>query len=471
MLVLHPISLSQKKEETEIKKNYSEIPDEVSRILTDEAISLIDRIKYAEERKSEGWYSYNKMLELLSIPNTTYSRYLRVIRSNNKRLYNRVASGKISVTTACDFLRMPKYPFYERLESINADILYIASRYAIYVYQDQCYFAIASKKRDHSDTMKEQYWERLYLIDRKSYAIDTIIQLIEEGYVIRQDLRFSKGYKESTSTLRHYIYAAYHSVNLDVVANDGVWFIKPPTIKEVTDLRISNLKGSLDIKIPAITGHTAMVKRGKDIVITRKVDGLVAYLDYSPELFRVLKCYGALHTKANDNRLCLYIDDKHDIYLYHLRMIEHLYGLPHDTEGLIANIDRFRAEQLSQKRIVDHLDNDCSNNRLSNLMLMTLGDNNRKAKIMQDIKNLGLPYFCWAERYDDTAITLRAGYMSQFKQPYFITEGVFTVGQFLEEARTFADTAREQLAVREAFDDLERRLNSKDNNTQYGGNN
>ncbi len=204
------------------------------------------------------------------------------------------------------------------------------------------------------------------------------------------------------------------------------------------------------------------MRRGKDIVITRKVDGLVTYVDYSPELYHVLNSYGALHTKANDKRLSLCIDGKHDVYLYHLRMIEHLYGLPKDTEELIANIDRFRAEQLGQDYIVDHIDNDSTNDRLSNLMLITTGQNNAKRYIKEGLEKVGYPFFLWAERYDNTAIKMQAGYISQFKRPCFMVEGVFTVKQFLEEAQCFVDSAREQCTIFEEFDKLEKELQKQE---------
>lgn len=453
------------------------MPDEALRIITDESISLLDRIKYAEGRKSEEWYSCDRVMNLIGVPSTTFNRYQLVIRANNDEIYHRVATGKLRVSMAVDLLKQMDYPFRDRLKRMGASIIYIGSRHVIYEYRNSCYLGVAYPARERNNTsLKEaHYLERLYRIDNEPYAVDTIIKLINDGYSIGGTLLVRTPDWKSAGALRHYLYAAYHHTGVDQILREKVEYKKktkwPSAGVVCADLRITNLIGPREKKAQFTTGKTTVIRRGKDIVITQKVDGLVTYVDYSPELYRVLNGYGVLHTKSDDKRLSLYIDGEHDVYLYHLRMIEHLYGLPEDTKGLIASIDRFRAEQLGQKYIVDHLDNDCSNNRLSNLMLMTLSDNNRKAKIMQDIKNLGLPYFCWAERYDDTAITLRAGYMSQFKQPYFITEGVFTVGQFLEEARTFTDTAREQLAVREAFDNLERRLNEKDNNTQYGGNN
>lgn len=438
--------------------NYRKMPDEILNILTDESISLIDRVRIADKGRSEGLYAVSTAINLLKIKSTTYHRYLRVVKSGNTEIYNRVATGNLTITSALDLLCAPDYPFRGRLEKIGANVLYISSRYVVYQYQNQCFLGVAyPDKESHCDCLKKEYTEQLYQIDNESYAIDTIIDLLREGYTIAYNLSVKNQRRENAGTLRHYIYAAYHKADITRILSSDVRFKTKKANGTVMDLRKENLRGPLEREIPPISGWTAVMRRGKDIVITRKVDGLVTYTDYSPELYRVLKGYGALHTKANDNRLCLYIDDKHDIYLYHLRMIEHLYGLPHDTEGLIANIERFRDEYMRQGMVIDHIDNDCTNDRLSNLMLMSLENNSAKSAIMRAIKKLGYPFFCWAERYDDTAITLQAGYFSQFKRPYYMVEGVFTVKQFLEEAQNFVDCAREECTIYDEFERLKRK--------------
>ena len=101
-------------------------------------------------------------------------------------------------------------------------------------------------------------------------------------------------------------------------------------------------------------------------------------------------------------------------------------------------------------------DNDSTNDRLSNLMLITTGQNNAKRYIKEGLEKVGYPFFLWAERYDNTAIKMQAGYISQFKRPCFMVEGVFTVKQFLEEAQCFVDSAREQCTIFEEFDKLEK---------------
>lgn len=438
--------------------NYRKMPDEILNVLTDESISLIDRVRIADSGRREGLYDVSSVLSLLKMKSTTYHRYLRVVKSGNTDIYNRVATGNLKITTAVDLLNMPDYPFSSRLEKMRANVLFIASRYVVYQYQDQCFFGVSyPDNTSHCDCLKREYKEQLYLIDNESYAVDTIIDLLREGYTIAYNLSIRNPRRENAGTLRHYIYAAYHKADIARILSSVVKFKTRKAVGTIVDLRMDNLSGPLEKEIPPISGWTAVMRRGKDLVITRKVDGLVTYTDYSPELYRVLKGYGALHTKANDNRLCLYIDDKHDIYLYHLRMIEHLYGLPHDTDGLIANIERFRDEYLRKGMIVDHIDNDCTNDKLSNLMLMSLENNSAKSAIMRAIKKLGYPFFCWAERYDDTAITLRAGYFSQFKRPCYIVEGVFTVKQFLEETQNFVDCAREECAIHDEFEKMERK--------------
>ena len=440
------------------------------RVLTDQTISLIDRIKFAEDRKSERWYSCDRVMTLVGVPSTTFNRYQLVIRANNDEIYHRVASGKLSVTTAVDLLRQMDYPFRDRLERMGASIIYLGSRHVIYQYRNNCYLGIAypSKAQKNNSLKEAHYLERLYRIDDEPYAVDTISKLINDCYSIGATLLVRTPDWKSAGALRQYLYAAYHKVNIDQILREKVEYrqkTKWPSAGVVcADLRITNLIGPMEKKAPIITGKTTVVRRGKDIVITRKVDGLVTYVDYSPELYRILNSYGALHTKSDDKRLSLYIDGEHDVYLYHLRMIEHLYGLPENTEGLIANIDRFRAEQLGQEYIVDHLDNDCHNNRLSNLMLMTVGQNNTKQCIREGLEKIGYPFFLWAERYDNTLIKMLAGYISQFKCPFFMVEGVFTVKQFLEQAQCFVDSAREQCAILEEFDKLENELQKQEEN-------
>lgn len=467
MLVLHPHYQYQNKEGTDIKKIYINIPDEVRRVLTDESISLIDRIKFAEDRKAERWYSYDRVMTLVGVPSTTFNRYQLVIRANNDEIYHRVATGKLRVSMAVDLLKQMDYPFRDRLKRMGASIIYIGSRHVIYEYRNSCYLGVAYPAREHNNSLKEtDYLERLYRIDNEPYAVDTIIRLINDGYSIGRTLLVRTPDWKSAGALRHYLYAAYHHTDLAQILREKIEYKKKTKWHSAgvvcADLRIANLIGPKEKEAQLITGKTSMVRRGKDIVITQKVDGLVTYVDYSPELYRVLNGYGALHTKSDDKRLSLCIDDKHDVYLYHLRMIEHLYGLPVDTEGLIANIDRFRAEQLGQECIVDHLDNDCHNNRLSNLMLMTVGQNNTKQSIREGLEKIGYPFFLWAERYDNTAIRMQAGYISQFKRPCFMVEGVFTVKQFLEEAQCFVDSAREQCIIIEEFDKLEEELQKQE---------
>lgn len=447
------------------------VPSDVQQVLTDKSISLIDRIKYAEDRKTEGWYNCDRVMTLIGVPSTTYYRHRLLIKAKNDEIYHRVATGRLSVTTAVDLLRQMDYPFRGRLERMGASIIYIGSRHVIYRYRNRCYLAVAYPSRtSKSNSIKEtQYREKLYRIDDKSYAIDTIVKMIEDGYSIGADLLVRTPDWKWAGALRHHLYAAYHKENLDQILREKVEYKQkkkwPSAGVVCADLRIANLIGPVEKrKSSLVTGKTVVVRRGKDIVIIRRADGLVTYTDYSPALHRVLNGYGALHTKSEDKRLSLYIDDEHDVYVYHLRLIEHLYGLPEDTEGLIANIDRFRVEQLGQEYIVDHLDNDCHNNRLSNLMPMTIGQNNVKKSIKESLEKIGYPFFLWAERYDNTSITMQAGYISQFKRPCYMVEGVFTVKEFLEEAQRFVDCAREECTINEEFDKLENELKKQEEN-------
>ena len=420
--------------------------------LMDQSVSTIDRIKLAEKARNEKQINYKTALELLNVPNTTYCRHLQVIRSGNEEIYNFVSSGAMSVTTAVALLKMPAYPFVERLERMGASIILDAGAYVIYEFQQQRYLGIAyTANNDHKDTLKKQFAERLYLIDNEPYATETIKNLINEGYSIGRTLRIVSPDRKRKGTLCHHLYAGYHNLDVNEILSKPVSFKVKSVNNAITDLRICNLSGPK----PSISGQTKIYKRGKDMVIVRKVDGLVTYTDYSPDLYRVLTSYGCLHTKTGDNRLALYINKNHSIYIYHLRMIEHLYGLPKDTTELIDNIERLRDEYFGKGMQIDHLDNDCCNNRLSNLMLMTISENGKKRGIVKSIQNLGYPFFCWAERYDDTAVKMQAGYSSQFKKPVFMTEGVFSVKEFLHEAQTFADQARENVTVFDAFENLE----------------
>lgn len=430
-----------------------EIPKKLLDALADQSLSTIDRIKLAEKARNEKQVNYKTALELLNVPNTTYCRYLQIIRSGNEEIYNFVSSGAMSVTTAVALLRMPTYPLMERLERMGASIILDAGAYVVYEFQQQRYLGVAySAKGAYKDDLKKQFAERLYLIDNEPYALETIRNLINEGYLIGKTLRIVSPDRKRKGTLCHHLYAAFHKLDVNEILSKPVSFKVKSANNAITDLRISNLSGPK----PSISGQTKIYKRGKDMVIVRKVDGLVTYMDYSLDLYRVLTSYGCLHTKTDDDRLALYIDKNHSIYLYHLRMIEHLYGLPKDTNELIANIERLRDEYFSKGMCIDHLDNDCCNNRLSNLMVMSIAENTSKNGIVKAIRNLGHPFFCWAERYDDMAIKMQAGYISQFKKPVFMTEGVFGVKEFLHELQAFADQVRENVAVFDAFEELDK---------------
>lgn len=94
---------------------------------------------------------------------------------------------------------------------------------------------------------------------------------------------------------------------------------------------------------------------------------------------------------------------------------------------------------------------------------MGVAENTSKNGIVKVIRNLGYPFFCWVERYNEVMIKLQAGCISQFKQPTFMVEGIFCVKDFLRELQTFADSAKEEAMIYEAFEDLDKR-NSEDDN-------
>ena len=124
---------------------------------------------------------------------------------------------------------------------------------------------------------------------------------------------------------------------------------------------------------------------------------------------------------------------------------------------------------------VDHIDGDCFNNRLSNLILMKKAQNVKKQSLTSALVRLDsrlkvrkhevefeedekdsdkkqfrvvecniIHWFCWAERYDRTSICMRAGYCSPLQAPVFLVEGVYSVPEYLNELKRFIEIAEDR---------------------------
>ena len=442
----------------DINRKRIPIPDDLKEQLADPNISELERMQFALIAHNDG-YTNVDMMRLMDMPSTNYYRYLRLIKSNNQTVFDAFQSGKVGLHKAIRLLKgaIPTgYLNAYDLWNIGAKVLCANKRFCLYQQKEKCFIEMNSGGRGK------------YEVDNADYAIKTICDIINNGCGITARLDVYDENKNRIGNLKNYLVSAYANLPLEKIKS--VWL--KDRVDGANDLRISNLRcRALATTIPSLNGDTVVEHRGKDIVIIRKLSGVVSYVDYTPEMMRILTEFGALHSRARDKRLSLLLDSKNDKLLHQIRIALDLYGLPEgfSKNDVIAIMERLRAEHISKGMTVDHIDGDCLNNRLSNLILMKKAHNVKKQRLTSALVSLDarlevgkedeksndekqhvrvvegdiVHWFCWAERYDRTSICMRAGYCSPLQAPIYLVEGVYSVPEYLNEMKHFIDLARD----------------------------
>lgn len=425
-----------------------QIPDDVLNKLAEKNLSVVERVRLAEDVREQYGYPRKDVLKLTGIPNTLYSRCLHVIHSGNLELYREVAAGNITLSNAVMYAHSPslwisrnQYPI-QKMNSWN--IIVETKRHLLYTEGDNCYLRIISYSNCKTDQHGKQKNEQVYQLDNAPYAINTVCGLLNSGCKIRTNLAVLSPKGIQNGTLKHHILGAYYGLPIKDKYHDVVRYCHRHS-GPIIDIRAKNLW------CHSIAGKPGIIRKDNEILIWRN-NCIIARTDYTKPMYDLLRSdWVCLHTKSRDKRVALFIDGEHDAFLYHVRMAEHVYGLPADKGGLIETMDKFRSEYLDKEFEIDHLDCDGTNNCLSNLMIMSKADNILKGSLTKQIR---LPYFCWLERYDEESIKMQAGYCAALRKPIYMTSGVYSAKECLKQLREFVHIVHESKSIIDYFDDL-----------------
>lgn len=444
------------------KSRYSRlpIPEDTVKVLQNRNIPTLERVKLAEECRELYGYGKTDMQKITGISFEQYKGVSDLLQGNHPELLQRLENGEITVRKVLFELRNPgyiaeqeRYPLLDQIRRLPCEIIYMDRRHILYRYEQHVVLGIAYKAHGKDEDI---YITRqiICLLDDMPYAVDTTLKLLTDGYAVYcNDLSLHKTGQNNLGCLQHHIMAAYGNVSLNAVQEATVTFKVRNTDKDSRDLRISNLRcrAVTEHITPDYTGGKYHVSRcGNDIKIINQDTGAVTTTDNEKWLYKLLsdkKDY--LKVQSRDNRLCIPICGSIE-YLYHICMAVCLYGIPTNEEDLSVKLNRFRVECLSKGNQVDHLDNDCTNNHISNLIVMTKTQHYKKRSIEVGMINLGssgAPYFMWLKRYDNTSVTMQAGYLRFMKEPTYMVCGVYSIDDFLAEADKFIQTAKEELHI------------------------
>lgn len=442
------------------------LPEDISKQLKDNSIPMVDRVALAEAYRKEHECTILGMAKNLGICEVSYKTFCRIVESNHMTLLEKIRKGDCSLNMAMrildenvgnDSICWRNYFGYVHIQEIehheSFEILFESRINILYRSDDGVFLRIVCGDK-----------EKVCVVDDTPVVLNAILDLLNQEATIRWDSSvFAVQGKDGKrqGELKHHIVAAILGRPYNEMIKATVSY-KRETYQDVYDLRVSNLTCPLMTRndCAVASGGLVVTRRGKrEIVIVDETRNAVYRTDYSSWLYEYLsEKRNALRLQAKDDRLCVSVGGRLE-YLYHVVMAAHLYGFPTNEEDLAEKFCRFREEYLQRGKVVDHIDADVGNNCLSNLMVMTVTQNNRKRYSQAIIKDLGLPVFCWAERYDNTSIKLEAGYAHQLSSPTYKVRGVFSVEEFLDELDKFAVTVKNDGYICGEFDRLEEELN------------
>lgn len=416
-----------------------ELPEQHKQVLNNPSLGKIERMREVERINDLG-YSQQVIADAMGVSTVQLANGLKVVKEDDPALHQLVSDGWLTLSEAAEAISTKaksgrkRYPFDYKFCKSDGVVLYEHRPVRIFDRYGK-YYICASL-----------FGKPIYRIDDSNFPIEVVRKLIDDGYVIRSNLNVIAPNGDPVGDLAQHLLAALYHVDRSGIRN--IKTINAPTEKnEAQDYRISNLLFSDMESIVPQSASTSVRRVGDDIAILRKAYGIMGYTDYSEQMMRILTGFGAIHTRAPDKRLSIFIDGYHDYYIHSLRVALDLYGLPDDftAKDVIAMMQRFRAEYTSgeNKMSVDHLDGNAMNNRLSNLIIISRNDNHIKQTITASIEKINPNLFCWMKRDTATTVKMQAGYMSQFEPPIFWVDKVIHTDDLIDELRDVVNLAEE----------------------------
>jgi len=292
------------------------------------------------------------------------------------------------------------------------------------------------KKDSPKNPLKYDRDSATFVIDGTDTVLKTITQLLDAGCTIRRDLSVIFPGEGKRGRLLHHIMSAVHQLSLDEVLSSRVAL----TSKRKADLRAENIYCSIIPRRETVSVRAS--KNFDELCVRYKPQNLVAKSDYSEALESVVTSpFLTWHLIGRAKSECLAAilnGGSKTVYLYQIRMAEHLYGLPTDREGFAATIERFRADYDTKIWSIDHLDGNRSDDRLINLFMMTRANNTAKGSYTSQIKH---PYFFNSRRHSDTQIEVEAG-----GSPGTMIQGVFEIEEYMDTLKKFVAQMKSETA-------------------------
>lgn len=448
-----------------MRKKWKRLPlsPEISVRLADKNIPEVDRVALANICRAKYDYPIADMAALVGINYAAYHKLSTLAASNHAALIDEVRKGNCSIRAALCFVKNNvqqdsprwksrfRYMWIERIEQLSdADILFESKINILYRSAGELFLGVVCGKS-----------EKLCTLSDEPVVVDAILGLFRQGAEIRWKTVDFVVYGEGKhyGKLKHHIISAITNKPWEEIAKATVSYKLEPC-GNVYNLKVSNLVCSLLERSnhPEAYSRFVVTRKGRgEINIITKRHNIVYKTDYHPWLYNLLmEKQNAFRIEGKDDRLRVRVGDRFE-YIYHVIMAVYLYGTPTNEEDLAEKISLFRKEYLSLGNIVDHIDADVCNNRLSNLIVMSIAQNSSKSNVQSDIKNLGHPFFCWAERYDDTSVVAKMGYTDPLRLPFYMIQGVFSIEEFLEAMKEFAASVKGDTLICSKFDELDKK--------------
>lgn len=444
------------------------LPKEIYEKLFDSTVPLIDKVALASQHRQEYNYSVQDMATILKINESAYCRMLKILGSGNEVLIDKIRQNECSVSLALKIIRegvqsddpaCDGYFRYKWIKNVdeqfeNYEIIYESRNNIVYRSVDGAFLGVSCGEN-----------EKRCQLDDTPKILDVLIECLQNGGFIRWEAGDFVLYEENESRygkLSYFIVSKVTGKSLYDVKKARVSYKNEP-YEGVYDLRIANLLCVLlsrDTQ-PEACGGFVVTRNKSNIVIIDESHNGVYQADYCDWLYHFLQGKrDKFRFQAKDNRLCVVVGGRVE-YLYHIIMAIHLYGEPTGEYSLRDKLRQFREEYTEKGYTVDHLDTNVNNNCLSNLLLITIAQNGRKANLQSRIRKLELPFFCWQERYDDTSIRAMAGYVHPLRLPHYVLQGVFTVDEYLDQLEKVADCIENNKIIIDEFEKLEHKLEKK----------
>lgn len=311
------------------------------------------------------------------------------------------------------------------------DTIYQHKQYNIY-RQENLYFFDIAHKSSLKDELINQIHHTTFQIDFDS--VDLIKEILDKGYRIRNDLHIIDSTGKHKGTLKHWIIASHYDMSLNKILSLPVRYQKRWGTHDKFDLRADNLVCSLVPKRESIS--LKVWRKWDELLLLHKSSAEIYYCNHTADLDRVLQSsWFSWHyiCREKSRRLAgIMTGLKTPVYLYHLVMIDQLYGLPTEKEKFIDTFKQYQAEYSNQKITIDHLDSDPHNNRLNNLFLMPKKDNTDKQKFT---KKITLPYFWNSKRIDADTIYVEAGHGTTIT-----VHGNYNLSDYMHQLKDFSES-------------------------------